>query len=41
MEAVAGRRLNSPHLLPAVYAGKQFVNGEMVTVMNNSERNAA
>ena len=35
------RVLNSPHLLPDVYAGKQFVNGEMATVMNESERKAA
>lgn len=35
------RALNSPYLLSDVYAGKQFVNGEMVTVMRASERKAA
>ncbi len=35
------RALNSPHLLPDVYAGKQFVNGEMVAAINKSERKAA
>jgi len=35
------RALNSPHLLTDVYAGEQFINGEMATVMNESERKAA
>lgn len=35
------RALNNPHLLPDVYSGKQFINGEIVTVMNESERKAA
>ncbi len=35
------RALNSPHLLPDVYAGKQYVNGELVIVINEAERKAA
>jgi len=35
------RALNSPHLLQDVYAGKQFVDGKMVTVMNESKRKVA
>lgn len=35
------RALNSPHLLLDVYAGKQYVNGELVTVINEAERKAA
>jgi putative transposase len=35
------RALNSPHLLPDVYAGKQFVNGKIVTVINKAKRKAA
>ncbi len=35
------RALNSPHLLQDVYAEKQFVDGEMVTVINEPKRKAA
>jgi putative transposase len=35
------RALNSPHLLQDVYAGKQFVDGEMITIINESIRKAA
>lgn len=35
------RALNSPHLLADVYAGKKFVNGEMITDIRASERKAA
>lgn len=35
------RALNSPWLLEDVYAGKQFVDGEMIMTDNESERKAA
>ncbi len=35
------RALNSPWLLRDVYSGKQFVDGEMVTVNNEAKRKAA
>jgi len=35
------RALNSPHLLMEVYAGKKFVNGEMVIDPSEQERKAA
>jgi hypothetical protein len=35
------RSLKSYWLLPDVYAGKQFVDGEMVTTIKKSERKAA
>jgi hypothetical protein len=35
------RALNSPHLLPDVYAGKAFVNGELVVEIMEQERKAA
>jgi putative transposase len=35
------RALNSPDLLQDVYAGKQFVDGEMVTVIEEAKRKAA
>lgn len=35
------RALNSPHLLPDVYAGKQFINGEGVIDARDLERKAA
>jgi transposase-like protein len=35
------RALNSPWLLEDVYAGKQFVDGEMIMTTNGSERKAA
>ncbi len=35
------RALNSPWLLEDVYAGKQFVDGEIIMAINGSEREAA
>jgi hypothetical protein len=35
------RALNSPWLLKDIYAGKQFVDGEMVMTTNRSEKEAA